>query len=100
EQERWDDSLAEMTQVRQELSRLYEILQNRNTDVQELLKKIAELEAFRDRVDTLAKEQGEEKEASARTEELQKHLAEIEAKKQRAEQLLAQQKEVRADTNE
>ncbi|MCA8963311.1 MAG: hypothetical protein H6838_02745 [Planctomycetes bacterium] len=96
----FDNALAEMTQVRQELTRLYEILQNRNTDLKKLLEEIAKLQAFRDRVDDLAKQQGEEKEASARSEELQKHLAEIEAQKQRAEQLLAQQQDLRKDTNE
>lgn len=100
EGERWDVSLAEMADVRQELTRLYEILQNRNTDLKKLLEEIARLQAFRDRVDELAKQQAEEKEASARTEELQKHLADIEAQKQRAEQLLAQQQDVRKQTNE
>ena len=64
------------------------------------MEEIAKLQAFRDRVDQLAKEQGEEKDASARMEELQKHLADLEAQKARAEALLAQQKQLREKTNE
>lgn len=99
EQERWDDSLAEMAQVRDDLSRLYELLQNRNLDLRKLLEKIASLEGFRDRVDQLAKDQSEHKESSAKTEALQKRLAEIEAQKQRAAALLAQQRNLREQTN-
>ncbi|MEO6597396.1 MAG: hypothetical protein ABIP94_21850, partial [Planctomycetota bacterium] len=82
------------------LSTLYDLLQNRNVDLRKLLEQIEKLKGFADRVDQLAKEQGFEKEASARTEELQKHLAEIEAQKQRAEALLAQQKALREQTNQ
>jgi myosin heavy subunit len=99
EQERWDDSLAEMAQVRDDLSRLYELLQNRNLDLRKLLEKIASLEGFRDRVDQLAKDQAEHKEASAKSEALQKRLADIEAQKQRAAALLAQQRNLREQTN-
>ena len=100
EQERWDDALTEMTEVRKDLTKLYELLQNRNVDLRKLLEQIAKLQAFKDRVDQLSKEQGEEKDASARIEELQQHLKDIEAQKQRAESLLTEQKDLREKTNE
>lgn len=100
QQERWDDAVAVMGEIKKDLSTLYELLQNRNVDLRKLLEQIQKMQAFRDRVDQLAKEQGEEKDASARTEDLQKHLAEIEAQKQRAEKLLEQQKLLREQTNE
>ena len=99
-QERWDESLVEMGGLKNDLSTLLDLLQNRNTDLRKLLEEIKKLEAFKDRVDQLAKEQTAEKEESVRTEELQKHLADIEAKKQQAQALLAQQKEVREQTNQ
>lgn len=100
EQEQWDNALAVMVDVRKDLGTLYDLLQNRNVDLRKLLEQMQKLQAFRDRVDQLSKEQGEEKDASARTEELQKHLAEIEAQKQRAEALLEQQKQLREATND
>ncbi|HEX5054623.1 MAG TPA: hypothetical protein VFZ65_22795 [Planctomycetota bacterium] len=99
-QERWDDSLQVMTELRKDLGTLFDLLQNRNVDLRKLLEQIQRLQAFHDRVDKLSKEQGEEKEDSARTEEMQKHLAEIEAQKQRAEALLAKQQELRDQTNQ
>lgn len=99
-QEKWDEALSEMQEVRKDLSKLLDLLQNRNTDLAKLLEQIQRLQAFRDRVDQLSKEQGKEKEDSAKTEELQKHLANLEAAKQRAENLLAQQKDVREQTNQ
>jgi hypothetical protein len=100
EQERWDDALTEMGEVRKDLTKLYDLLQNRNVDLRKLMEKIAELQAFRDRVDQLSKEQGDEKDASARTEDLQRHLQEIEAQKQRTQALLQQQRELREQTNQ
>lgn len=100
EQERWDDSLTQTGEVRKKLGKLYELLQNRNTDLRKLMEQIAKLQAYKDRVEQLAKEQGAEKDASARTEELQQHLKDIEAQKQRAEALLAQQKELKEQTNQ
>lgn len=100
QQERWDDALAVMTELRKDLQSLYDLLQNRNVDLKKLLEEIQRLQAFRDRVDALSREQGEEKDASARLEELQKHLAEIEAQKARAEALLAQQRALREQTNQ
>lgn len=100
EQERWDDSLTQTAEVRKQLQKLYELLQNRNADLRKLMEQIAKLQGYKDRVDKLAKEQGDEKEASARVEELQQHLKDIEAQKQRAEALLAQQKDVKEQTNQ
>jgi hypothetical protein len=100
QQELWDNALAVMVDVRKDLGTLYDLLQNRNVDLRKLLEQIAKLQAFRDRVDQLSKEQGEEKDASARTEALQKHLADVEAQKQRAEALLEQQKQLREATND
>jgi hypothetical protein len=99
-QERWDESLQTMHKLKDDLSTLLDLLQNRNTDLRKLLEEIRKLEAFRERVDQLAKEQGDEKEDSARTEELQKHLADLEAKKQQAKELLGKQQELREQTNE
>jgi myosin heavy subunit len=100
EKEGWDEALAEMTQVRDELTRLYEILQNRSLDLTDLLERIATLEQFRDQVDQLARQQGEHKEASAKSEALQKQLAALEAQQRKAEQLLAQQRELQAATQQ
>jgi myosin heavy subunit len=99
QQDRWDDALAVMTELRGDLGRLYELLQNRNVDLRKLMEQIQQLQAFRDRVDQLAKEQGEEKKDSARVEDLQRQLAEIEAHKQRTEALLQQQQTLRDQTN-
>ncbi|MCA8973308.1 MAG: hypothetical protein KDC98_01235, partial [Planctomycetes bacterium] len=99
EQERWDDALTEIGEVRTKLSKLYDILQNRNQDLQQLLERIAKLEAFKNRVDDLAKEQADEKEDSARTEALQQLLKDIEAKKAQTSELLARQQAVREQTN-
>ncbi len=98
--ERWDEALVVMGSLKSDLSTLLDLLQNRNDDLRKLLEEIKRLEAFKNRVEELAKEQGEEKEDSARTEDLQKHLADIEAKKQQAAALLAAQKELREQTNE
>lgn len=100
EQERWDDALAVMSELRADLSTLYDLLQNRNHDLADLMKKMAELQEFSNRVDKLAKEQGAEKENSARLEALQKQLKGIEAQKQKAQELLQQQKELRDQTNQ
>ena len=99
-QERWDEGLVVMDKLKGDLRSLLELLQNRNSDLRELLERIEMLEAFRDRVDELAKEQQQEKEDSARAEALQKHLKNIEAQKQRAEALLAKQQELRDQTNQ
>jgi myosin heavy subunit len=95
----WDPALTQMQDVRKDLTKLLEILQNRNMDLQKLLEQLARLEKFRGKVDQLAKEQGKEKDASAKTEELQKQLAEINKAKERVEQLLQQQKDLREQTN-
>jgi hypothetical protein len=100
DQERWDDALVEMVEVRKDLTKLFDLLQNRNVDLQKLMEQSAKLQGFRDRVDQLAKEQAEEKDASARTEELQEHLKNIEAQQQKVAALLAQQKDLRAATNQ
>ncbi|MFY9344904.1 MAG: hypothetical protein WAT39_20595 [Planctomycetota bacterium] len=99
-QERWDEALVVMGDLKTDLGTLLGLLQNRNGDLRKLLEEIRKLEAFKDRVDQLAKEQTEEKQDSARTEDLQKHLADVEAKKKQAEALLAEQQKLRAETNE
>jgi DNA repair exonuclease SbcCD ATPase subunit len=99
-QERWDESLVVMGELRRDLGTLLELLQNRNNDLRKLLEQINKLEGFKDRVGDLIKEQTEEKDASARTEELQQHLADVEKKKQAAEALLKQQQELRDKTND
>ena len=98
--QQWDEALRTMSSLKDDLTQLLDLLQNRNADLRELLEKIRELQAFRDRVDQLAKEQAQEKEDSARTEALQQHLAEIEAQQQRTAELLARQQEVREQTNQ
>ena len=99
-QERWDEALVVLGDLQTDLGKLLELLQNRNTDLRKLLEEIAKLQAFKDRVETLAKEQQDEKDASARTEEMQKHLADLEAKKAQAQALLAQQQQLREQTNQ
>lgn len=99
-QERWDEALVVMADVKKDLGTLLELLQNRNHDLRKLLEEIKKLEGFKDRVDQLAKEQNDEKRDSARTEELQKHLADLEAKKKQAQALLAEQQQLRQQTNE
>lgn len=97
--ERWDDSLKLMQDVRKDLVLLLDVLQNRNTDLQELLAQLARLEEYRKEVDRLAKEQADEKEASARAEALQKQLEDIAKAKDAAERLIAEQQQVRDSTN-
>lgn len=98
-QERWDESLVVLTDLQSDLNKLLELLQNRNADLRKLLEEIARLEAFKNRVETLAKEQHDEKEQSALTEALQKHLADLEQKKAQAQALLAEQQKLREQTN-
>ncbi|MBL8726206.1 MAG: hypothetical protein JNK49_19325 [Planctomycetes bacterium] len=100
DRESWDDALGAIAEVRKKLQKLYELLQNRNTDLRKLMEEIARLQAFKDRVDQLSKEQAEEKEASARAERLQQHLKDLEAQKAKAEALLAEQKQVKEQTNQ
>jgi len=99
-QERWEEGLVVMNDLRKDLGTLLDLLQNRNDEMRELMEKIDQLERFKDRVGDLLKEQTEEKEASALTERLQQHLKDIEAKKQAAQALLEQQKQLREQTNQ
>lgn len=99
-QERWDESLVVLTDLQSDLNKLLELLQNRNADLRKLLEEIARLEAFKNRVETLAKEQQDEKDQSALTEALQKHLADLEQKKAQAQALLAEQQKLREQTNQ
>lgn len=100
EKDNWDEALKGMQQVRKDLQQLLELLQNRNLDLQKLLEQIAKLQGYRDEVDRLAKEQGEEKEDSARREALERQLEAIRKAKERTEKILAEQKEVRENTNQ
>jgi myosin heavy subunit len=100
DRENWDDALGSIAEVRKKLQKLYELLQNRNTDLRKLMEEIARLQAFKDRVEQLSKEQADEKEASARAERLQQHLKDLEAQKAKAEALLAEQKQVKEQTNQ
>jgi hypothetical protein len=99
EHEKWDDALTRMKTVREDLVLLLKVLQERATDLQELLERIAFLQGLRNEVDKLAKEQGKEKDDSARTEELQQQLEAIEKAKAAAERLLAEQQQLRDTTN-
>lgn len=99
-QERWDEALVAMAALKNDLTSLLQLLQNRNEDLQRLLAEIQRLSAFRDRVDQLVQEQAAAKDASARTEALQRHLADIEAQQQKAAALLAAQQQVRGATSE
>lgn len=99
-QERWEESLVVMNDLRKDLGTLLDLLQNRNDEMRKLMEKIAQLDGFKNRVNDLLKEQTAEKEDSALTEQLQKHLEDIEAKKQAAQALLEQQKQLREQTNQ
>ena len=98
--ENWDGALVVMDKLRDDLNTLLDLLQNRNADLRKLLDRIAQIDAFKKRVDSLVKEQQAEKEASARTEALQQHLENIEEQKQRAQDLLNQQQQLRDQTNQ
>ncbi len=100
EAERWDDGLEEMKTVRADLTRLLELLQNRDADLRKLMEEIARLEAFKERVDKLIAEQNQEKQDSARTEDLQQQLEAIQKAREQAERILAEQKALRAETNQ
>ncbi|MCU0862706.1 MAG: hypothetical protein MUC36_02845 [Planctomycetes bacterium] len=100
QQERWDEALVGMNEVKADLGKLLELLQNRDADLRKLLEEIERLAGLRDRVEALAKEQGQEKDDSARAEALKDHLADIEAKKAAIDALLAEQKQVREQTNQ
>lgn len=98
--ERWDEALVAMGTLKADLATLLDLLQARDDDLRKLLDQIKRLSGFRERVDQLAKEQQDEKEASARTEALQRQLAELAQKREQAQALLAQQQELRAATNQ
>ncbi|MEY3161286.1 MAG: hypothetical protein RIT25_1277 [Planctomycetota bacterium] len=98
--ERFDEALEAMKKVRQDLSQLLELLQNRDTDLAKLLEELQRLEGYRNRVDQLAKDQTAEKDASARTEDLQKQLQAIAEAKAKVDALLKAQQELRAQANE
>lgn len=98
--EKWDDAQKLMQGIQTDLRQLLELLQNRNLDLQKLLEEIARLEAFRAEADRLVKEQGQEKNDSAKSEDLQKQLEAIDRAKASTEKLLAEQKQLRTDTNQ
>ena len=98
--QRWDDALAAMHGIGTDLRQLLELLQNRNLDLAKLLERMQQLQGFRNEVDRLAKEEGKEKDASARAEALQQQLEAIAKAKAKAEQLLAEQTQVREQTNQ
>jgi chromosome segregation ATPase len=98
--ERWDESLEQMLGIHKDLKRLMELLQSRDTDLRKLLEEIAQLEAFKKRVEALIAEQQGEKEAAAKTEALQKHLQELQKAAQQIEQLIERQSAVREETNQ
>lgn len=72
--ERWDEALAEMGKVRDNLARLLALLQNRSLDLRQLQQRINSLSAMRERVAQLAQEQAAQKDDSARKEELEQKL--------------------------
>lgn len=98
--EKWDDAQKLMQGIQTDLRQLLELLQNRNLDLQKLLEEIARLEAFRAEADRLVKEQGQEKNDSAKSEDLQKQLEAIDRAKASTEKLLAEQKQLRSETNQ
>src|SRR5262249_50444741 len=98
--EKWADAGYAVQGTPADLRRARELLQNRNPELQKLLEQLAKLQGFRNEVDKLAKEQGKEKNDSAKTEELQKQLEALAKAKAAAEQLLAEQKQLRSDTNQ
>src|SRR5262245_2262891 len=100
EHEKWDDALTKMKTVREDLVLLLKVLQERATDLQALLERIAFLQGLRNEVDKLAKEQGKEKDDSARTEALQQQLEAIAKAKSAVERLLAEQQQLRDTTNQ
>ncbi|MEY4674360.1 MAG: hypothetical protein RL148_2144 [Planctomycetota bacterium] len=98
--ERYDEALEGMKKVRQDLAQLLELLQNRDTDLAKLLEEIQRLEGYRNRVDQLAKDQTQEKDASARAEDLQKQLQAVAEAKAKVDAILKAQQDLRAQANQ
>jgi hypothetical protein len=98
--ERWDEALERMTEVRKELEDLLALLQDKDVDLKKLLEEIERLTQFRDRVDKLIDEQAREKQTSAEVEALEKHLRELEAAKAKVSELVQEQTKLRDATNE
>ena len=100
DESQWDESMDEMKGIRKDLTRLLELLQNRDSDLRKLMEEIARLEAFKNRVDKLIGEQDKERQDSAKAEELQKQLAALAKAKEQAERILKEQKDLRSETNQ
>jgi hypothetical protein len=100
DESQWDESMDEMKVIRKDLTRLLELLQNRDSDLRKLMEEIARLEAFKNRVDKLIGEQDKERQDSAKAEELQKQLAALAKAKEQAERILKEQKDLRNETNQ
>lgn len=96
---RFDEALARMDGVHEDLQRLIDLLLDRDLDLEKLLDEIARLEKYQERVADLLAEQLDEKEAAARTEALERHLQELDAAREATAKLLEEQKALRAQAN-
>ena len=96
----YDEAFEAMARVGEDLTKLLDLLLNRDLELERLLERIKELEDFRDRVDELIEEQKAEKDDAAEAEKLLKHLESIEEAKEQVEKLIDEQAKLRSETND
>lgn len=99
-EESWDQALTQMDQLRRELTKLMDLLLNRDTDLQKILEQIEEWEKYKERLEGLIDEQQREKDDAAKTEALEKLLQDLEQAKQRVDQIMVAQEVLRDETNQ
>ncbi len=95
----YDEAFERMEKVGEDLTKLLDLLLNRDLELERLLERIKELEEFRDRVDDLIKQQEAEKQDAAEAEKLMKHLEDIEKAKEALDKLIDEQAQLRNDAN-
>jgi hypothetical protein len=95
----WDEALELMADIRKHLDVLMKLLLNRDLGLEQLLAEIAQLEAFKKRVEELIVDQQARKEAAARTEALQRHLAELQRAAADIDRLAENQRQLREQAN-
>ena len=98
-EERWDEALEKMGEVRKELGYLRDLLLNRDMDLKKLLEEIARLEAYKERVEKLIDREQEHKEAAARAAALQEQAERVAQAKAKTDELIKSQKELQAQAN-
>lgn len=96
----YDDAIAESKKVVKDLDKLIDLLLKGDTRIEELLEEIERLEAFKDKVEKIIKDQKAEKNESAKAEALKEHAKNIEKAMKAVDELIKDQKQLRKEANQ